>query len=1327
MEVAYLANSDGSPHRLWVLSAADSWELFIRKVFGAPSEVSSTDTSTSATTITTTTSDAMKYLRIPPHLEVIGRKMGLPCLLELFPNEIEIPTRRFILSWAAEGLFFGQHYGELADEEVADDCLQQLLHFDVIRTVKVSSNGNAKTCSIPCDLPKHRVLSTNIARNSSHDDHRCVWFHYPEQSHSHQPPENPEHATHSDDHPDHDHGNANFCKTLFSLWCFNFPGGYEAGQKVGLFLGRCISEGGLKFLGVLDLEGVFRPCLPEEIGELINLRYLGLRETYLETLPSNVGKLVNLQTLDTKHTYVRNYHRFIQKLKKLRHLHLNEGQHSSELVSRLNHLSDLRTLSGIVVEEFDLFYLLRRLTKLRKLRFTCQLNPQRKAGTIKFLEQLEQLRSLKVPSVVQRSLQNAKQDDVEQKLVKDLEGIVRDAKAAIVNHALSLTAHKRREGRERKGKRRDTLFTRCAFRKRVETLFKRYGFSKRVETLFTKCGFHKSDARCKLESQKSMESEIHELHCKLAKLSSNFSRDYEAGETSQGNPNKVAAGEEESSSHPQGKQLSDWIRSSADYDEREEDIIIGLKHDMELLKTRLLDKKKNHLWVISVFGIQGIGKTVLAWEVYKSSDVDNHFPCKAWVCPSAVGNHDKGVILKKIGKQVMRLQEDQETTDDGHEGGLQKRLCEFLRAKKYLIVIDDAPGTKVWNDLKEAFPDGQNGSRIMLTTRDVECAYLANSDGFPHQLWVLSAADSWELFTRKVFIAPWQVSTDVYTSTTSHTMKSRIPPQLEAIGRKVVKKCKGIPLFIVELADLVSSIPTSVSEWSSVLHGADMCLIEDDAHRCFYRSGFLCQMISSSHVKQVLPFLCGLFPTKIEIPARRFILSWAAEGLFFGQRYGEVAEEEVADYCLQQLLHFDIIRTEKVGSNGNAKTCSIPHDLPMSRVLRLNNAPDISCDDDHRCVWFHDLDTNHPHPPENSTNDHDNQQQQTVWCFNFPAGYRPGQFVGRFLQRGISKEGGLQFLGVLDLEGVDKPCLPEEIGELINLRYLGLRETYLDTLPSSVGNLLKLQTLDTKCTSIRNYPESIQKLKKLQHLHLNEGQYSNELVSWLSHLSDLRTLSGVVIDELDLVKKDHGLCRLTNLRKLRFACQFNQQPRKEKVQGHWLDGLEHLRSLKVNAKNQTIADLEFVTKNQELTNLYLLGRLNGLQFDLHNKLPENLTTLTLSGSELTGDPMPKLEKLPKLQFLRLCSKSFKGQNMVCSSGGFSQLRVLRIWKLEELQEWSVEEGAMPNIEELKIRTCNNLKKLSRVPKTLNELKLTKMPEEFTKKFVKYKVCRVVKD
>lgn len=71
--------------------------------------------------------------------------------------------------------------------------------------------------------------------------------------------------------------------------------------------------------------------------------------------------------------------------------------------------------------------------------------------------------------------------------------------------------------------------------------------------------------------------------------------------------------------------------------------------------------------------------------------------------------------------------------------------------------------------------------------------------------------------------------------------------------------------------------------------------------------------------------------------------------------------------------------------------------------------------------------------------------------------------------------------------------------------------------------------------------------------------------------------------------------------------------------------------------------------------------------------------------------------------------------MVCCSGGFSQLLVLKCWKLGELEEWDVQEQAMKNLRELELRSCKNLKVPSglRYLKTLRVLKLTNMSDKFT--------------
>ena len=74
--------------------------------------------------------------------------------------------------------------------------------------------------------------------------------------------------------------------------------------------------------------------------------------------------------------------------------------------------------------------------------------------------------------------------------------------------------------------------------------------------------------------------------------------------------------------------------------------------------------------------------------------------------------------------------------------------------------------------------------------------------------------------------------------------------------------------------------------------------------------------------------------------------------------------------------------------------------------------------------------------------------------------------------------------------------------------------------------------------------------------------------------------------------------------------------------------------------------------------------------------------------------------------------------MCCPQNGFPQLRVLKLWMLEKLENWTVEEGALSRLRDLEIRSCASLHKLPdglQHVKTLQELKLSNMPREFTER------------
>ncbi|TVU22727.1 hypothetical protein EJB05_32444, partial [Eragrostis curvula] len=156
-----------------------------------------------------------------------------------------------------------------------------------------------------------------------------------------------------------------------------------------------------------------------------------------------------------------------------------------------------------------------------------------------------------------------------------------------------------------------------------------------------------------------------------------------------------------------------------------------------------------------------------------------------------------------------------------------------------------------------------------------------------------------------------------------------------------------------------------------------------------------------------------------------------------------------------------------------------------------------------------------------------------------------------------------QVLRVLDLEDCDlSKCGShfklKHVGNLSQLRYLGLRHTCISELPTEVGKLKFLQTLDVRgCSGIQELPPTITGLRNLISLRLEWetklprnglrnltsleeltglriGDDSAAVGSELGHLSRLRVLTvkvrwkETVLGE-DLVKSLGNLCKMQSL------------------------------------------------------------------------------------------------------------------------------------------------------------------------------------------------------
>ncbi|XP_069152477.1 disease resistance protein RPP13-like [Solanum lycopersicum] len=104
-------------------------------------------------------------------------------------------------------------------------------------------------------------------------------------------------------------------------------------------------------------------------------------------------------------------------------------------------------------------------------------------------------------------------------------------------------------------------------------------------------------------------------------------------------------------------------------------------------------------------------------------------------------------LLKTIIKSIqVCTNETLDLLERMAERDLEIYLRKLLTKHKYLLVVDGVWLIEAWKSLKRAFPDNNNGSRVVITTRKVDVAERADDRGFVHELRFLSQEESWDSF-----------------------------------------------------------------------------------------------------------------------------------------------------------------------------------------------------------------------------------------------------------------------------------------------------------------------------------------------------------------------------------------------------------------------------------------------------------------------------------------------------------------------------------------------------------------------------------------------------
>ncbi|XP_057720340.1 disease resistance protein RPM1-like [Arachis stenosperma] len=649
--------------------------------------------------------------------------------------------------------------------------------------------------------------------------------------------------------------------------------------------------------------------------------------------------------------------------------------------------------------------------------------------------------------------------------------------------------------------------------------------------------------------------------------------------------------------------------------------------------------------VIAVVGEGGLGKTTLVRNVYKQEQRKHSFDCYGWV---DVSRSLKGVQLFKA---LLRSFDDmKESNVDKNLHALIEDTKEYLKEKKYLIVLDDVWKTELWGAVEMALP--KNNGMIMITTRDTgvadSCKVLAKVHTY--QLEPLEPENALRLFHSKAF----------------QSGSKNPSEELMKLSEEFTKKCDGVPLAIVAIASLLSTKKERLKEWKAVYNSLQSKLASDSHLKGYHQALSESYQDLNYHLKPCLLYF-GLFPEQYAIRRARLINLWIAEG--FVECREHQTQQEVGEEYLAELIARSLVKVADVKSYSRVRNCRV-HDLMHDFIVK-------KCEEFNFCQvkkgnpfcfdkWSRRLSIGTNVDFADLRTSADRNQCSLLRSFLLYDITYKEEMISTFVNSLFSN---FKLLVTLNFENIRLGHLPETIGNFVHLKYLNLRRTTIESIPKSIGKLRNLETLDLKWTYVSDLPVEIYSLTKLRYLNVLTIPWKGvKLKRGVANLTALQKLAWV--DASDVVGE------LKNLKQLR-SLKIQNVVRKD---GMWLcnaiESMTNLCSLLIKAKDNEILELESLTSPPpHLERLYLFGSHSGKKVPDWVFRLENLMGLELIGLKFTQDDLCFVGRhLPELMILYV--SSFEGDELNIQKGWFEKLQSLYL-RAPTLKAIRIDEGSLP--------------------------------------------------
>ncbi|RCV32132.1 hypothetical protein SETIT_6G233300v2 [Setaria italica] len=743
--------------------------------------------------------------------------------------------------------------------------------------------------------------------------------------------------------------------------------------------------------------------------------------------------------------------------------------------------------------------------------------------------------------------------------------------------------------------------------------------------------------------------------------------------------------------------------------------IIGRKDDKDGVVELLLDQQdRQHVQVLPILGMGGVGKTTLAKMVYNSDKIQKHFELRMWHCVSE--NFEAIPLVRSVIELATNSRCDLPDTIELLRGKLQ----EAIGRKRFLLILDD-----VWNEDKKKWEDdlrpllcssiGGSGSMIVVTSRSRQVASIMGTLP-PHELVCLSEDDSWELFSKKAFSKGVQEQAEFVK-----------------IGRCISKKCKGLPLALKTMGGLMSS-KYQIQEWEVI---ADCNISDTDRGKDEVLPILKLSYKHLSHeMKQCFAF-CSIFPKDYVMEKDMLIQLWMANG--YVNEEGTMDLTQKGEYVFNELAWrsffqdvvlvrkpYDPSYYSKYASKQEINGCKmhdLMHDLAKDVANECANA---------EVLIQQNLPVNDVRHLHISRDDQLNKISQLLGGTMYlrtlltpESSYKDPVKLKLMSSRALSIRCG------------DTSIVHMELTHTAHLRYLDLSRSNIVSLPNSICMLYNLLSLRLNgCSQLQYLPEGMRTMRKLCHIYLLGCCKLERMPPKLSVLHNLRTLTtfvvgtkdGCGIEELEDLRQIGNRLELYNLREVKCGSKANLHEKHNLNElllywDHCRDEYDKSTIGEATNHEQVLESLEPHDK-LKILEVHSYGGLTISQWMRNPQMFRCLRELVMIGCRGCKD-LPIVWLSSSLE--HLCLRGMESLTTLCKNINvkaeayntslqiFPKLKRMELIALPELDRWAENSAGeilssltFPRLEKLEIEKCDKLASLPRLP-VLTHLYLSGFP------------------